>query len=94
MSREAGGSCHPGAAVSDALLDPVARGRVADRLDPAALLAGNDQLQAPPPLIHVQQGPRPRREPSRLRRIGTWLESIARSPSRQVTISRAPELSW
>jgi len=46
----------PGAAVSDALLDPVARGRVADRLDSAALQAGNGQLQALPPPIHVQQG--------------------------------------
>jgi hypothetical protein len=32
----------PGAAVSDALLDPVARGRVVDRLDLAALQVGND----------------------------------------------------
>jgi hypothetical protein len=31
-----------GATVSDALLDPVARGRVAGRLDLAALQAGND----------------------------------------------------
>jgi hypothetical protein len=46
----------PGAAISDALLDPVARGRVVDRLDLAALQAGNDQLQALPPPIHVQQG--------------------------------------
>jgi Nucleotidyl transferase AbiEii toxin, Type IV TA system len=46
----------PGAAVSDALLDPVARGRVVDRLDLAALQVGNDPLQALPPPIHVQQG--------------------------------------
>ena len=46
----------PGATVSDALLDPAARGRVAGRLDLAALQAGNDQLQALPPPIHVQQG--------------------------------------
>src|SRR6266478_3363392 len=45
-----------GAAVSDALLDPVARGRVVDRLDLAALQIGNDPLQALPPPIHVQQG--------------------------------------
>ena len=37
-----------GAAVSDALPDPVARGRVVDRLDLAALQVGNDQLQALP----------------------------------------------
>jgi hypothetical protein len=29
----------------DALLDPVVRGRVVDRLDLAALQVGNDQLQ-------------------------------------------------
>jgi hypothetical protein len=42
-----------GAAVSDALLDPVARSRVVDRLDLAAMQAGNDLLQALPPPIHV-----------------------------------------
>src|SRR5690348_17392596 len=46
----------PGAAVPDALLDPVPRGRVADSLDPAAPQAGHGQLQALPPPIHVQQG--------------------------------------
>src|SRR6266496_982405 len=46
----------PGAAVSDALLDPVARGRVVDRLELAAVKVGNDQLQALPPSIHIQQG--------------------------------------
>src|SRR5713101_1914308 len=46
----------PGAAVSDALLDPVAHGRVVDRLDLAALQVGNDPLQALPPPVRVQQG--------------------------------------
>src|ERR1700748_2650259 len=46
----------PGAAVPDALLDPVLRGRVADRLDLAAPQAGHSPLQALPPPIHVQQG--------------------------------------
>jgi len=46
----------PGAAVSDALLNPLAHGRVADRPDRAALQTGNDQLQALPPRIRVQQG--------------------------------------
>jgi hypothetical protein len=52
------GSCPAslGAAVSDVLLDPFARGRVVDRLDPAALQVGNDSLQALPPPINVQQG--------------------------------------
>ena len=39
-------------------------------------------------------GPRPRRGPRRLRRIGTWLDSIARfTASSRSAISRAPELS-
>src|SRR5437764_1436129 len=46
----------PGAAVSDALLDPLARGRVVDRMNLAVLKVGNDPLQALPPPIHVQQG--------------------------------------
>ena len=46
----------PGTAVSDALLDPFTRGRVADRLDLAALQGGNDQFQALPPPIHIEQG--------------------------------------
>src|ERR1700748_3623484 len=46
----------PGAAGPGALLDPVPRGRVADRLDLAAPQADNGQLQALPPPIHVQQG--------------------------------------
>jgi hypothetical protein len=70
----------PGAAVSDALLDPFARGRVADRLDPAVPQAGHDQLQALPPPIHVQQGLGLVKDPSHLRRIGTWLDSISRAP--------------
>jgi hypothetical protein len=45
-----------GAAVSDALLDPVARGRAVDRLDPAALQAGNDLFQALPPPVRIEQG--------------------------------------
>jgi len=47
----------PGATVSDALLDPVARGCVVDRLDLAALQVGSGPLQALPPPVHVQQGP-------------------------------------
>jgi hypothetical protein len=46
----------PGAAVPGALPDPVARGRVAGRLDLAALQAGNGPIQALPPPIDVQQG--------------------------------------
>src|SRR5690349_19082215 len=45
-----------GAAVSDALLDPVARGGLVDRLDRAALQVGDDLFQALPPPVHVQQG--------------------------------------
>jgi hypothetical protein len=46
----------PGAAVSDALLDPVPRGHVVDRLDLAALQVGKIQVQALPPTVHVEQG--------------------------------------
>jgi hypothetical protein len=56
MSPRGWRATSPGAAVSDALLDPVARGRVVDRLDLAALQVGNDQVQALPPPIHVEQG--------------------------------------
>jgi hypothetical protein len=38
------------------LLDPLARGRLVDGLDPAALQVGNDLFQVLPPPTHVQQG--------------------------------------
>jgi hypothetical protein len=44
-----------GAAISEVLLDPVARGRVVDRLYLAALQVGSDSIQALPAAIHVQQ---------------------------------------
>src|SRR6185437_1542314 len=46
----------PGAAVPDALLDPVARGGLADRRDRAAVQVGHDQVQALAPTVHVEQG--------------------------------------
>src|SRR5580698_7147036 len=56
MSPRGWRATSPGAAVSDALLDPVARGRVVDRLDLAALQVGSGPLQALPPPVRVQQG--------------------------------------
>ena len=47
----------PGAAVPDALLDPVARGGLADGRDRAAVQVGRDQVQALPPTVPVEQGP-------------------------------------
>src|SRR5437868_13735015 len=55
VSRRGWRVTSPGAAVSDALLDPVARGGLVDRLDLAALQAGNDLVQALPPAGHVEQ---------------------------------------
>lgn len=68
----------PGAAVSDAPLDPVARGRVPDRLDLAALQVGNDQLQALPPPIHVEQGLGLVKDPVVFDGLGHGSESITR----------------
>ena len=42
-----------GAAVSDALLDPVARGHVVDEADLAALEVGNNLLQTLPSPVHI-----------------------------------------
>src|ERR1700751_5542865 len=72
----------PGAAISDALLDPFPRGRVADRLDLAAPQAGHDQLQALPPPIHVQQGLGLAEDPVAFDGSGHSSDSIARSPPR------------
>jgi hypothetical protein len=44
-----------GAAISDTLLDPVARGHVVDGADLAALKAGNNLLQTLPSPVHIQQ---------------------------------------
>src|SRR6266496_3434916 len=55
MSRRGWRVTSPGTAVSDVLLDPVARGGLVDRLDLAALQVGNDLVQALPPAVHVEQ---------------------------------------
>src|SRR6185312_8874576 len=47
----------PGTAVPDALLDPGARGGLADGRDRAAVQVGHDQVQALPPTVPVEQGP-------------------------------------
>ena len=73
-----------GAAVSDALLDPVARRRVADRLDLAVLQVGNDLLQALPPPSPCLAGPRPRRDPVVFDGSGHGLTVSTRSPPRAV----------
>src|SRR5215472_8780381 len=56
VSRRGWRATSPGAAVSDALLDPVPRGGLVDRRDLAAVQVGHDQVQAFPPSVHVQQG--------------------------------------
>jgi hypothetical protein len=43
-------------AVPDTLLNPFARGCVADRLDLAALQVGNDQVQALSSPVRIEQG--------------------------------------
>src|SRR5258705_3504702 len=56
VSRRGWRPTSPGAAVSDALLDPVARGGLVDPLDPAALPGGDDLLHALPPPLPVPHG--------------------------------------
>ena len=71
----------PRAAVSDALLDAPSRGRQAG----SCRSAGRQRPAPGAPAAHpCLAGPRSRRGPRRLRRIGTWLDSIVRSPPRAV----------
>src|SRR5262249_4834285 len=54
VSRRGWRATSPGAAVSDALLDPVPRGGLVDRRDLAAVQVGHDQVHALPPPVPVQ----------------------------------------